>query len=1128
MDLVTLGALSKNALFSKLKTGAKGLTSREVAVRLKTYGPNQVDRETLSWWRLLVKQFASPFVYLLGASAVLSFIFHDQISGWMIVAFVVLNALLGFFQEYHAEKAVAMLQAILRPTCTVFRNGKEERVPCIELVPGDICLVEVGDIIPADGVIIETEACLCDESVLTGESFPSTKQEAELLRAGTKVTQGWAKFCVVNTGRTTSLGTIAKLTSETAAEGSYQKSIRRLSVAILWFVVIAVAVTFVLRLVFQGDSTLTWIQFAIFSVALAVSVVPETLPLVVTICLSRGALLMAKKQVVVKRLSSIEDLGSIEILCTDKTGTLTENRLRVGEIREYTGNARILALQCVEAARLKNPADLDPFSRALIQGLSKEDQRILAASSLKAHLPFDPRRKRVTAFVMGREGGQVISCGAAEEVLKLCTHVPTSFRTWVLEQGKEGRRVLAVATRTHSGRKVGADLEREERAMTLSGGISFEDPLKATACSALQQIHALGVKVKMLTGDSPEVAAAIAKRVGLIKDASEVLTGEAFLKLSAAARLKSVKTCAVFARVDPKQKYIIIQELQRHGSVGFMGEGINDAPALKLANVGIAVKEASDIAREAADIILLDKGLDVIAQGMTTGRHVFVNIGKYIRATLISNFGNFFAVVVSLFFIPTLPMLPIQILLLNLLSDFPMTAICFDRVTEGEARMPVKFSIRPLLFFCLTLGVVSTVFDFLFFAIYQSIAPTHLQVMWFLASVFTELLLIFSIRSSKWFFQAVRPPLALWGATVLAAAAALFVTFVSPFAEWFSFPRPTASLLTITAGLVILYFLLTDVVKHLYLRWTSSRSQNVHPGPSTPLYLVTGGAGFIGSHVVDGLIEAGYAVRVFDNLYNGKREQVHPEAELIMGDVMDYEALERAMVGVDGVFHLAALPRVAYSVEFPHTSAHVNLDGTLHVLEAARKNGVKRVVFSSTSAIYGNSTREKQSPSDPVDLLNPYALHKYMGEELAIQYQRLYGLQTVCLRYFNVYGPRMDDEGGYGSVIAIFRKQRSQGKPLTIEGDGSQGRDFVFVSDVARANVLAMRSDRVGAGEILNVGTGSTTTVKEIARIFGGKQRRKPARSNDVAHTRADIAQTTTLLGWKPEVSFEEGLKQLL
>lgn len=825
MDLVTLGALSKNALFSKLKTGAKGLMSREVAVRLKTYGPNQVDRETLSWWRLLVKQFASPFVYLLGASAVLSFIFHDQISGWMIVAFVVLNALLGFFQEYHAEKAVAMLQAILRPVCTVLRNGKEERIPCVELVPGDICLVEVGDIIPADGVIVEAEACLCDESVLTGESFPASKQVSEPLHAGTKVTEGWATFCVVNTGRATSLGTIAKLTSETAAEGSYQRSIRRLSVAILWFVVIAVAVTFVLRLVFQGDSTLTWVQFAIFSVALAVSVVPETLPLVVTICLSRGALLMAKKQVVVKRLSSIEDLGSIEILCTDKTGTLTENRLRVGEIREYEGNVRLLALQSVEGVCLKNPVDLDPFSRALMQGLSKEDHRLLRASTLKAHLPFDPRRKRVTAFVVGPEGGAVISCGAAEEVLKLCTHTPASFRTWMLQQGKEGRRVLVVAIRTHSAKqKIGADLEQEEIGMILAGGISFEDPLKATACSALQQIHDLGVKVKMLTGDSPEVAAAIAKRVGLIKDASEVLTGEAFLKLSAAARRKSVKTCAVFARVDPKQKYIIIQELQRHGSVGFMGEGINDAPALKLANVGIAVKEASDIAREAADIILLDKGLDVIAQGMTTGRHVFVNIGKYIRATLISNFGNFFAVVISLFFIPTLPMLPIQILLLNLLSDFPMTAICFDRVTEGEARVPVKFSIRPLLFFCLTLGVVSTVFDFLFFAIYQSIAPTHLQVMWFLASVFTELLLIFSIRSSKWFFQAVRPPMALWGATALAAGCALFVTYIPPFTTWFSFPRPTASLLAITAGLVVLYFLMTDIVKRVYLHWTSIRT----------------------------------------------------------------------------------------------------------------------------------------------------------------------------------------------------------------------------------------------------------------------------------------------------------------
>lgn len=294
------------------------------------------------------------------------------------------------------------------------------------------------------------------------------------------------------------------------------------------------------------------------------------------------------------------------------------------------------------------------------------------------------------------------------------------------------------------------------------------------------------------------------------------------------------------------------------------------------------------------------------------------------------------------------------------------------------------------------------------------------------------------------------------------------------------------------------------------------------------LYLVTGGAGFIGSHVVDALIQAGHSVRVFDNLCNGKREQVHQAAELIVGDITDYEALKGAMGGVDGVFHLAALPRVPYSVEFPLASARVNLDGTLHVFEAARENKVKRVVFSSTSAIYGNSTREMQSPTDPVELLSPYALHKHVGEQLARQYHLLYGVQSVCLRYFNVFGPRMDDEGGYGSVIAIFRRQRAQGRPLTIEGDGSQGRDFVFVSDVARANLLAVQSDRVGAGEILNVGTGKTVSVVEIAALFGGPQEHTPARKNDVARTQADIRQTTELLGWHPEVSFEDGLKQLL
>lgn len=293
-------------------------------------------------------------------------------------------------------------------------------------------------------------------------------------------------------------------------------------------------------------------------------------------------------------------------------------------------------------------------------------------------------------------------------------------------------------------------------------------------------------------------------------------------------------------------------------------------------------------------------------------------------------------------------------------------------------------------------------------------------------------------------------------------------------------------------------------------------------------FLVTGGAGFIGSHVVDALIAEGHRVRVIDNLVNGHKEQVHSSAELVVGDITDIEVLQSVMKGIDGVFHLAALPRVPYTVEFPLESAKVNITGTLHVFEAARQHKVKRVVMSSTSAIYGNSTKEHQSPHDPVELLSPYSLQKYVGEQLAGQYSRIYNLETVCLRYFNVFGPRMDDEGGYGSVIAIFRKQQALKKPLTVEGDGSQTRDFVFVSDVVRANLLAMQSAKVGAGEVLNVGTGAGVSVRAIAELFGGPIEYRPARPNDVKSTSADISATTAALGWMPRVSFEEGLQGLL
>lgn len=292
-------------------------------------------------------------------------------------------------------------------------------------------------------------------------------------------------------------------------------------------------------------------------------------------------------------------------------------------------------------------------------------------------------------------------------------------------------------------------------------------------------------------------------------------------------------------------------------------------------------------------------------------------------------------------------------------------------------------------------------------------------------------------------------------------------------------------------------------------------------------FLVTGGAGFIGSHVVDALVAAGHQVRVIDNLGNGRAEQVHAGAELVIGDVTDFDTVQSAMSGIDGVFHLAALPRVPYSVQFPLESARVNINGTLNIFEAARQNKVKRIVLSSTSSIYGNSKKRKQSPDDAIELLSPYALHKHVAEEFAKQYSSIYGVEAVCLRYFNVFGPRMDDEGGYGSVIAIFRKQKALGLPLTIEGDGLQGRDFVFVSDVARANLLAMSSTKVGAGEVLNIGTGTCTSVKKIAELFGGEIIHRPARQNDVYSTRANIVRTKQLLGWKPEVSFETGLKEL-
>ncbi len=811
-----------DASLHELNSSSSGLSVEEAARRLQTDGPNELATHSVLWYKILFRQFTSPFLYLLAGAAGIAFVLGEMIDGSMITAFVLINAGLGFAQEYHSERAVELLRTFVKKRSRVRRDGKEILVDSRELVTGDIVIVETGDVMQADVRFLEMDRFVVDESALTGESVAVSKSSEPLVSetheayqaknigfAGTTVVSGRAIAVVFATGIKTQIGEVSSLTTETQDKSAFEKSLGTFSVLILRVIVVTIVLVFVANILIKGgDVDLP--ELLIFSIALAVSVIPEALPVVMTMTLSRGAIRLAREQVVVKRLSAIEDLGSIDVLCTDKTGTLTENKMAVAHV--FADDQSRCLFLAAAASSFLGEKEADPnnaFDIAIWNRLDVSVQNRVRQSVRTDEVPFDPSKRWNSVVV----DGQLVVRGAPEEIMFLC-HISGSqpLEEWIQQEGKKGRRVLAIATGT------------DDTHLALAGVISFEDPVKATAVAAIAHAKQLGVQMKILTGDRPEVAGSVAMTVGLISDVSHVITGEAWEKLSQEDRIKSAKSHAVFARVSPQQKYLIIQALRTEQEVGFLGEGINDAPALKMASVGIVVDGASDIAREAADIVLLKHSLEVIVGGIREGREVFANTVKYIKATLASNFGNFLAVATATLLVDYLPMLPVQILLVNLLSDFPMIAIATDAVDPEELKRPRSYDLKDIVYSATVLGIVSTVFDFIFFFLFSRISPEVLQTNWFIGSILTELVLIFSIRSRGAFWRAVRPSATLFWLSLVA----MIVTVAIPFTEMgeriFHFIIPSSKHLLLIACLVVVYFVVTETVKRLYYRKVDRQS----------------------------------------------------------------------------------------------------------------------------------------------------------------------------------------------------------------------------------------------------------------------------------------------------------------
>lgn len=832
---------TKEEALSFLSASDKGLPLSVASSRLLDVGKNELTGKETTWQQILLRQFKSAFIYLLLVAAIISFFLGDsKLDAILILLFLVINATLGFFQEYRAENSLKLLKSFVDRKTRVRRDGKEFSVSVSEIVPGDIVVLDAGDMIPADGYFLRAESVTVDESPMTGETEPAVKVAGPLQEmpadfyaatnigfSRTTLLSGDAELLIFATGKQTQVGAIAKSMQEAESPSAFEEGISKFSRFILKLVLTTIPIIFVLNFIIHKD-TIDIPEFLLFSIALTVSVIPEALPLVTTLSLSRGALELAKRHVVPRRLSAIEDLGSINILATDKTGTITENKLTVSSVWGEESAVLEYALMGPLSDMHANETQNSVFDKALLLYSSAGAQQSLKGIVRVDALPFDPIRRRSTILVDHDKKAFLVMRGAPEVVFSATKKkMPAPAIAWVKEQGRNGSRTLAVAYKEVPYGVHKTIEEKDESGFTMVGMIAFADPLKPSTKRAVEHAKKLGVTVKIITGDSREVAGWVGYQAGIIASQDDVITGEELEKLSPEEKLFAVEKYNVFARTMPLQKYEIIQLLQKKNLVGFLGEGFNDAPALKLAHVGLAVENASDIAQDASDVVLLNPSLEVIIDGIKEGRKIFANSMKYLRATLTSNFGNFFALAFSSLFIPYLPMLPIQILLLNLLSDFPMISIATDNVDDDELRSPKGYQVTELTTIAIVLGVVSTFFDFSFFGYFVQFEDHKvLQTMWFIGSILTELVLLFSIRTALPFWRAKRPAKVVMWFTGVASVVTLLLTYLPLGRELFGFVYPEMKYLSVALGLVVLYFISTEAVKLLFYRfWRAKDSQ---------------------------------------------------------------------------------------------------------------------------------------------------------------------------------------------------------------------------------------------------------------------------------------------------------------
>jgi Mg2+-importing ATPase len=857
--VIETAGLGAAGVFARLTTRAEGLTSEQAAARLAEHGPNVLARDQRPGsLRLLWRSVINPLVILLAVLATVSFATADPRAGTVMVLMIILSVGLRLYQEAKADSAAAKLKAMISVSATALRDGTPREIPLAHLVPGDVVQLAAGDMIPGDVRIVEAKDLFVTQGSLTGESFPVEKHAVETATAaatapldlptiaflGTSVESGSALAVVVATGKDTYLGGMAESISEQPAQTAFDRDISRFTWLLMRFMFVMVPLVFVINGLTKGN----WSEAFFFAVAVAVGLTPEMLPMIVTVCLSKGAVAMSKKKVIVKRLNAIQNLGAMDILCTDKTGTLTMDKVILERHCDVLlrDSDSVLALAYANShfqTGLKNVLDRavlaheEANARARIPEVTKVDE-----------IPFDFQRRIMSVVVRTPDGlDMIISKGAPEAIFPRCASFDLAGKLTPMDHphvealereyqrlSADGFRVLAIATKQAPPRAVAGNAtpygKADEAELILQGYVAFLDPPKPTCLAAIADLQRHGVAVKVITGDNEIVARKICQEVGLA--VGVVLLGADIEPMTEAQLAEAAEATTLFARVSPAHKQRIIKALQsRQHTVGFMGDGINDAPALHAADVGISVDTAVDIAKESADMILLEKSLLVLDEGVLEGRKIFANISKYVRMGASSNFGNMFSVLGASIFVPFLPMLPIQILTNNLLYDIGQTTIPTDAVDADQIEQPRPWNIKALTRFILFIGPCSSIFDYTtyimmlyVFGCWDTSTAAHaahsaslFQTGWFVESLLTQTLIIHIIRTNKIPFAQSRAswPVLGMGLLIMAVGAGLSFSRAGRYLGFTDLPRLYWPLLALT---LVCYLALTQGVKMWLLR----------------------------------------------------------------------------------------------------------------------------------------------------------------------------------------------------------------------------------------------------------------------------------------------------------------------